>query len=189
MIGDAMKKLNNKGFTVVEITLSFLFVFTVAFGMYGLIVNYRDRLNEESIKSQLLDYTNQVTLAIQNDITEKVLKKIDYCKVDDNTIYTCLNLEFNDGSSKQLAVENDKKVYDGEEYDISYIVYGGIIYEAVDSILLEYKINNMLMSTKISDSIATIIKINIPIYHNDLEGNHGISLVAVAYDYQEKSNS
>ena len=131
-----MKKLNRRGFTVVELTLSFLFVFTVAFGMYELVFNYRSRQNEESIKSQLTDYTNQVTLAIQGDIAERTLKSIDYCTVNGALIDRCLVLYFNDGTSKKLAIESDYKVYQGEVYNINYIVYGGIIYESSDAILL-----------------------------------------------------
>ena len=56
-----MRKLDNKGFTVVELTLSFIFVFTIAFSMYELLFNYRVRQNEESIKSQMMDYKNEVS--------------------------------------------------------------------------------------------------------------------------------
>ena len=78
-----MRKLDNKGFTVVELTLSFIFVFTIAFSMYELLFNYRVRQNEESIKSQMMDYKNEVTLAIQNDINEKTLKNIIIENIDD----------------------------------------------------------------------------------------------------------
>mgnify|MGYP003310932017 CR=1 FL=1 len=33
--------------------------------------------------------------------------------------------------------------------------------------------------------INNIYKISIPIYHNELEGNHGLSIVTVAYNYDE----
>ena len=113
-----MKKLNRRGFTVVELILSFVFVFIVAFGMYELIFNYRTRQNEESIKAQLNDYTNEITLAIQNDIFQRTLKNIDYCTISGSLIDECLVLYFNDGTNKQLSVESDYKVYNGESYSI-----------------------------------------------------------------------
>jgi len=188
-MGDMMKKLNRDGFTVIELLLSFLFAFVVAFAMYGLIFNYRVRLNEESIKNQLRDYTNQVTLAIQNDITERVLKDIDYCTFDDGTIIDrCLILHFNDGEMKKLSVEAGTKEYDGQIYDINYIRYGGIIYESPDAILLDYRVNYMLYTTfeseELEDENVKVFKISIPIYHNDLEEDYGISIVAVAFDYE-----
>lgn len=182
-----MKKLNNKGFTIVELTLSFVFVFTLAFSMYQLLFNYRMKQNEESIKSQMLDYKNQVTLAIQNDINEKSLKKIDYCMNGSSVVNRCLVLYFNDGTSKQLAVEKGYTTYDGEEFEINYISYGGVIYQSSDAILLEYRANYMLYNTYESNHLENdnvkIYRISIPIYHNDLNENYGIEIVATAFNY------
>ena len=184
-----MRKLDNRGFTVVELTLSFIFVFTIAFSMYELLFNYRVRLNEESIKSQLMDYRNEITLAIQNDINEKTLKNIEYCKQGSNIIDRCLVLNFNDNTSKQLAVEDGTTEYDGNLYETNYISYGGIIYESSDALLLEYRPNYMLYNTyeadELEDENIRVYRISIPIYHNDLEGDYGINIVAVGYDYTE----
>lgn len=182
-----MKKLNNKGFTVVELILSFLFVFTLAISMYQLLSNYRDKQQEESIKSQLIDYKNEVTLAIQNDISDRTLKKIDYCINGGKVVDRCLVLYFNDGTTKQLAVEKGTKEYDGEEYDIHYISYGGVFYEAADAILLDYRSDYILFHDDIGDNM-TVYHIMIPIYHYDLDGNYGISIVAIGYDYDYKSS-
>ena len=184
-----MKKLNNKGFTVVELTLSFLFVFTLAFSMYELLFNYRTKQNEEAIKAELVDYSNQVVLAIQNDISERTLKNIDYCMAGGSVIDKCLLLNFNDSTTKQLSVEKRDYEYDGELYKISYINYGGIYYESPDALLFEYRPNNMLNNTHDADNLeddnVNVYKISIPIYHNDLEGNYGVEIVAVGYDYEE----
>lgn len=183
-----MKKMNNKGFTVIELTLSFIFVFTIAFAMYELLFNYRTRQNEESIKSQLNDYRNEVTLAIQNDISDKTLKNIDYCRSGGEIIDRCIVLNFNDNTSKQLSVETTTTIYEGDEYEINYINYGGIYYESSDAILLDYRPNYMLYNTYESDGLdeeINVYKISIPIYHNDLEGNYGIEIVAVGYNYEE----
>lgn len=182
-----MKKLNNKGFTVVELLVSFIFVFTMAFSMYELLFSYREKQNEESIKSQLIDYKNQVTLAIQNDIYEKKLKNIDYCTYGSTIKDKCIVLNFNDNTSKQLAIESGKREINGEDYPISYIVYGDLIYESPDAPLLDFKSDYMLYITHASDNLeeknVNIYKISIPIYHNELKGNYGISIVAVAYNY------
>lgn len=184
-----MKKLNNKGFTVVELTLSFLFVFTLAFSMYELLFNYRTKQNEEAIKAELVDYSNQVVLAIQNDISERTLKNIDYCMAGGSVIDKCLLLNFNDSTTKQLSVEKRDYEYDGELYKISYINYGGIYYESPDALLLDYRPNYMLYNTYEADNLeddnVNVYKISIPIYHNDLEGNYGVEIVAVGYDYDE----
>ena len=186
-------KLNNKGFTVVELTLSFIFVFTIAFSMYELLFNYRVRQNEESIKSQMMDYKNEVTLAIQKDINEKTLKNIEYCKIGTDIVDRCLILNFNDNTSKQLAVEDSTTIYEGNMYDTNYISYGGIIYESSDALLLEYRPNYMLYNTydtdELEDENIKVYRISIPIYHNDLEGNYGIDIVAVGYDYSAPTDN
>ena len=184
-----MKKLNNKGFTVIELTISFLFVFMIAFSMYQLLYNYRVRQNEESIKSQMIDYKNQVTLAIQNDINEKTLKYIDYCTEGGNRTSKCIVLHFNDNTRKQLSIEEREKVYDDidEPQTVNYISYGGTVYESTDAVLLEFPSSQMLYKSSEIDNIedrnVAVYKISIPIYHNDLEGNYGISIVAVGYNY------
>lgn len=184
-----MKKLNNKGFTVVELTLSFLFVFTLAFSMYELLFNYRTKQNEEAIKAQLIDYSNQVVLAIQNDISERTLKNIEYCTAAGAVIDKCLILNFNDSTSKQLSVEKRNVEYDGDLYPINYINYGGIYYESDDAILLDFRPNYMLYNTyekdNLEDDNVNVYKISIPIYHNDLDGNYGVEVIAVGYDYVE----
>lgn len=182
-----MKKLNNKGFTIVELIVSFLFVFMLAFSMYELLFSYRTKQNEESIKAQLIDYRNQVTIAIQNDIYDKKLKNIDYCAYGTTVKDRCIILNFNDNTSKQLAIEEGTRTIGGEEYPITYIVYGDLIYESPDAPLLDFTADYLLYNTHASDNMeeanVNVYKIYIPIRHNDLEGDYGISIVAVGYNY------
>lgn len=196
-----MKKMNNKGFTIIELTLSFVFVFTLAFSMFQLLYNYRVKQNNKSMRSQMVDYKNQVTLAIQNDINNKKLRLIDYCKSGGIVTGKCLVLHFNDGTTKQLSVEETTTVYDDMELPIKYISYGGVDYVAPDAILLDYRSDYMLYTTKDQtqsvdgvelvpeDKNVDLYRISIPIYHNDLEGNYGINIVAAGYEYSYKEPS
>ena len=70
-----MKRINNQsGFTVIELVLSFVFVFTIALSMFELLFNYRQRRDEESVRLQMQDYSSEITLAIQKDIINHFLK-------------------------------------------------------------------------------------------------------------------
>lgn len=182
-----MKRLNKKGFTLTELIVSFVFVFTIVFAMYELLINYRIRQNKESMKANLIDYTNQITLMIQNDIIEKTLNNIDYCNINDDLIERCLVLTFNDGTSKMLSIENDIKNYDGIDYDISYIVYDGVIYESNDAIMLDYIYDTLLYNSYDIDDNENknvrIYQISIPIEHKEIDGKYGVFITAVAYDY------
>ncbi len=185
-------KRDNRGFTVIELILSFIFVFTLAFSMYQLLFSYRTRQNTESIRSQMLDYRDQVTLAIQNDIVEKNLKSIESCYIGGNVVNRCIVLNFNDNTKKKLSVEDGTVTYDGNDYDIKYIKYDNIIYQSPDAILLEFGNGYIYHETQEADEIEndiTIYRISIPIYHNDLSGNYGINIVAPAYNYTQGGTS
>ena len=183
-----MKKLNDQsGFTIIELVLSFVFVFTIAFSMYQLVFNYREKRDQETLAAMMTDYKNEVTLAIQRDITDRTLKSIDYCTNGSEVIEKCLILYFNDGTKKQLSVEDEKVEYDGEEIDTNYIKYGGINYKNDEALLTDFKANYMLYRTYKEDDLGenTIIyKISIPIYHNDLSDmDFGIYVTAIGYNY------
>ena len=55
-----IKKINNKGFTTVEVVLSFSLVVVILASMVSIVVNYRDRVTDEEVKTQLLDFKNTI---------------------------------------------------------------------------------------------------------------------------------
>ena len=185
-----MKKLNNNsGFTIIELILSFVFVFTLAFSTYEIIFNYKEKRDQESYRTQMNDYKNEVTLAIQKDITERTLNNIDYCYNNAKLIEKCLVLSFNDGTKKQLSIESTPKEYDGETKNVNYIKYGEIKYEPDESFLVKFPSNYMLYNTVETDEVGTnvtIYKIAIPIRHNEL-GNEdfGVYVNVIGYNYKE----
>ena len=183
-----MKKLNDQsGFTIIELVLSFVFVFTIAFSMYQLVFNYKEKRDQESLSAMMTDYKNEVTLAVQRDINDRILKRIDYCTNGSEVIEKCLVLYFNDGTKKQLSVESEKVEYEGEEFNTNYIKYGGVNYKNDESFLTEFKSNYMLYRTYDDENLGkntTIYKIAIPIYHNDLgDEDFGIYITAIGYNY------
>ena len=186
-----MKRINNQsGFTVIELVLSFVFVFTIALSMFELLFNYRQRRDEESVRLQMQDYSSEITLAIQKDITERVLKSIDYCKSNNKIIPNCLKLYFNDNTNKELSVEEDTTTYDVKT---NYIKYGKITYKPDDAPLIKFKSDYILDRTYEEDNLSDnsiIYKINIPITHNDLgDEDFGIKVVAIGYDYDAKAGT
>lgn len=183
-----MKKLNDQsGFTIIELVLSFVFVFTIAFSMYQLVFNYKEKRDQESLSAMMTDYKNEVTLAVQRDINDRILKRIDYCTSGSEVIEKCLVLYFNDGTKKQLSVESEKVEYEGEEFNTNYIKYGGVNYKNDESFLTEFKSNYMLYRTYDDENLGkntTIYKIAIPIYHNDLgDEDFGIYITAIGFNY------
>lgn len=94
---------NNKGFTVVELIASFVFVSILSISLFGIIMNYRDKEIDSSIEADLLAYKSKLTIDIEQDIQRKGLKNIKYCDSSQiNTRESCINLNFNDGETKQF---------------------------------------------------------------------------------------
>ena len=53
--------MNKKGFTTIELIVSFIMVVIILASLVGFTVNYRDRVKQEEVKSQLYDFKNSIT--------------------------------------------------------------------------------------------------------------------------------
>lgn len=63
-----MKRLNNKGFTVVEIIITFAIVMSISVGLLGIVDNYRTRQQKELYLKELNSYKNEILRIVYNDI-------------------------------------------------------------------------------------------------------------------------
>ena len=100
---------NNKGFTVVELIASFVFVSILSLSLFAIVINYNNKQKDEEIKAELLAFKSKLTIDIEQDIQRFGLKRIDYC--DSSSIDThssCIELSFNNGTKKQLRKANRK---------------------------------------------------------------------------------
>jgi len=68
-----MKKLNNKGVTIVEILVVFILVSVITISMYQTILTFKEKKDIEEMKEEILTYKNLVTQDIQSDLTKKGL--------------------------------------------------------------------------------------------------------------------
>ena len=50
--------LNNKGFTVIEVVISFTFVVIILASMFTIVINYQNETSKEQMKNSLLVYKN-----------------------------------------------------------------------------------------------------------------------------------
>lgn len=116
--------MNKKGFTVVEVIVSFSILATILASIASFTVLYRGKVSEEQIRSKLLDFKNTITKVVYDDIVSGELKKMSYCLGVSN----CVNLVDKNGNSTSLKVVektgNDKGLY---------INYKGIDYLLPDS--------------------------------------------------------
>ncbi len=68
-----MKKLNNKGMTIIEVLVCFVLVAIISTSMYNSISNFNDRRNIESMKEKIINVKNLFTKQVEDDIVKKGL--------------------------------------------------------------------------------------------------------------------
>ena len=68
-----MKKLNNKGMTIIEVLVCFVLVAIISTSMYNSISNFNDRRNLESMKEKVINVKNIFTKEVEDDIVKKGL--------------------------------------------------------------------------------------------------------------------
>lgn len=187
--------LNKKGFTVIELIMSFTFSSILAISLFAVVMNYRNKEMDFSIKNDLLAFKSQVIIDIQKDIQAKGLNHIDYCMEENPTTHEltrvgrCIILYFNDSTSKEFVVKEDVRAdsiehpdgsADNFYYSIPYIAYGGIRYTVPDAANVSIRNNFILEQTSLNDGIESNIplyKIRVEFIHNDLDADIDISVV------------
>jgi len=139
--------MNKKGFTTVELIVSFIVIVIILGSLVGFTINYRDRVKLEQIKSSLIDFKNTITKAVYDDIIDNNIKSMEYCVGYDN----CVNLIDSENNSHTLKIFYESK--DGNDNYQSYLSYNNIKYELPDSDINKYQINNekIVVSEKASD--------------------------------------
>jgi len=183
--------LNKKGFTVVELIMSFAFVSVLTASLLAVVINYKDKEQDLSIKAELLSFKSKLTVDIQNDIQTKILDSMEHCiDASNNRISRCVKLIFKNGETKVLQIKEEiKEDYilndDGSEepfmYKAPYITYGDIRYTPPEAgniivnntFILDYNTANDGVENGLS-----LYKISIDFEHVDIDADINISIVA-----------
>ena len=115
-----MKKINNKGMTVVELILSFAILTILVLGLLKLVLDVKESMYVEEIYKDLNEYSNNLNYVLRNDFIVKRVKDVGFrfsgeeeCPVIDNALGFCYKFIFEDLSSKVL-------VFNFETHSISY---------------------------------------------------------------------
>ena len=75
-----MKKLNNKGMSLLEVVLCFAIVSAVVVGMFNVVMTYETEEVSEAIRSDIIEYKNIVTKVLQDDIFRHELVNVERTK-------------------------------------------------------------------------------------------------------------
>ncbi len=179
--------LNNKGFTVIELVMSFAFVSLLTAILFAAVVNYKEKEQNVSVETELLSFKSKLTIEIQNDIQRKLLNYIEYCEDESGNISNrCVILNFMDGTAKTLEIKTEKKTETVADsvftYEQPYITYGGIRYVPPDASKIFINNDYMLQYTTLDDDLENnmaLYRIKLSLNHTEIEDDINISIVAL----------
>lgn len=116
------KLMNNKGFTITELIVTFVIVMSITLGLFAVVDNYRERQQKATYRKELNSYKNEIVKIIQDDVLYKGVKKIEGIKVNDEngengeSFNQGIKIIFKDDTSKELKVNNSKIKYGNISY-------------------------------------------------------------------------
>ena len=165
-----MNKMNNKGFTIIEIILSFSFIMVISVGLFISATNYKNKQQKESAKRNLESYKMNIISDIHKEIDEKGLKSM-------KTISNGIRITFSDNSTMSITKNSDFRgvLFDkGENGKQNYILKDSGI-SVINNILLESNKDIVIGTSK-----ANLYKITIEVEHGEL-GVFPINIVLPAF--------
>ena len=160
--------MNKKGFTTVELIVSFTLISIIVFFLFEIIFALKNIYISSGIRTKLLTKQTIITENINDDFVSKNLIAAARC-TDNTTDNACIDFTFDDGV-RRLIVNRDNKT----------ITYNNVTTSLIDG----SKIGNIkitsetVVNTDDYSKYDGILSINIPIYHTLIEKeNFGISIV------------
>lgn len=110
-----MKKINNKGMTVVEVIVTFSMLMILVIGMFKMVIEMKESSKKKQLQKDLYEYSDILRTTIQNDL---IKKKLINALISDDDEKISLVLIFED-DSKELIINYNKTIkYDGKNYPI-----------------------------------------------------------------------
>ena len=139
---------NNKGFTLVEVAVSFALVATISIVLLQLVLSLKEVYLSGDVKTTLLNKQGIMTKNIYDDLNSKTLSSITSCGL------SCLRFTYTDATEKDLLVDPGNKTikYGSYTMQIDNTSYFG-----------ELSVNKDETATALSSGDDSIIAIHIPI--------------------------
>lgn len=185
-----MKILNNKGFTVAELIVTFVLVMSISIGLFKIVDSYRQRQQKESAIKEIDSFRNEILKAVYDDINEygvKLIKGIDSIGESKCNGYNQgVLIEFKISENNEL---NEKEFCVGKEG----IKYGGVLYKKPSSFItftnnIIYLDSGEMTFSKNSDAKKRIFSINVEIKHSELKNPIKLNIVATSKVSSTTSN-
>lgn len=172
-----MMKINKKGFTTIELLVCFVIVSAISISMFGIVMNYKERQQVESIRNDVLAYKYSMTKMIQDDIIKHKIIRV-YKGEDSNSarLYIIFEDENNPGAEGDWSVIEAYKTKPLIKYSFKKPGISHIGYPLPD--IADLKIEQGTYFTIDTVGDKTFVTIDIPFSHPDLtDKDYGIHIV------------
>lgn len=83
--------MNKKGFTIVEVVIAFSILAVLVLALIEFTVNYRGKVRDEELRTELIDYKNTITKIIYDDIILGGINRMEKCPNEEDNNITCVN--------------------------------------------------------------------------------------------------
>ena len=173
-----IKKLNNKGLSVVELIVVFVILMIIVMGMLEIIIDLKSTSTDKQFEKELLEFNSVLKKTFYDDLIKKDYTSMSTCT---NTGITttgiqfieCKKLIFSDGSSKELLIDlKTRSIY-----------YDSIKYDMPDKGMFEFKDRRIFYNDHdhemdvYIEEVNDCLVINIPYYIIDEKPNYGIKII------------
>jgi hypothetical protein len=164
--------MNKKGFTVVELIVSFALTVLVVGLLFQMLLSLKDVYVASGFKSQMVNKQTLMSSKINQDLNNNILKIA--LKCGDN----CINFVFEDGTSKKLIVDDKNNIFSYGDYSTKLVngsKFGNF-----------YIRNEKIMGLDSTSNYDSVIEIKIPIEHPLLKEDFGVNML---YQYDSRTSS
>lgn len=152
---------DNKGFTVIEIIVSFSLTMVVLLVIFQLVVMLKNVYTNEGVKTELLIKQGLIVQNIDREFSTKVLKSVTTCSTGDG----CYVFTFVDDSVSKLTYDKSTKILN----------FGGYTTKLINgSSFGDLKITKKTDTTVDSNLNNAVLSINLPITNTQVKGDYGI---------------
>ena len=148
--------MNNKGFTVIEVIVSFALVALISTFLFQVVLSLKTVFLMGDIKTTLLIKQGNMVEKIYNDLDNHKLTTVTEC---DNNEVMCKKLVFDD-KDRILKLDTTNKLLIYDDYTIK--LDDGITYDSMYHVI---------------SSGSNILHISLPLHHKLMQGDFGIDIV------------
>ncbi len=166
-----MKKLNNKGFSVIELAVAFSLVAIILFLLIEITVALKKSYYEVAIKSEIHIKEAIITEKIYNDFNQKLISSVVNCGIN------CFDISFTDSTNKRISYNVDTREFNYGNY--STIFENNIV-------LVKFEVEAKEFALNLENKLNSYVLVDLSLSHNHIK-NQIFSIKGI-YQYNKELN-